>query len=99
MKKITSRQRSYLIKKAHFLKPVVLVGKYGMTESLIQAVDEALKAHELIKIKFLDFKEEKNPLTDSIAGNTNSVFVSMIGNTGILYREHDDPQKRRFVLP
>ncbi len=37
---------------AHHLKPIVMVGKNGMTESLIQEIDAALKAHELIKIKF-----------------------------------------------
>lgn len=38
--------------KAHHLKPIILIGKNGITESVIQEIDGALYAHELIKIKF-----------------------------------------------
>ncbi len=44
---------------AHNLKPVVMVQRNGITEQLIKSVDIALADHELIKVKFLDSKEEK----------------------------------------
>ena len=43
---------------AHGLESVVIVGQKGVTEALIKSVDENLTAHELIKIKFIDFKED-----------------------------------------
>ncbi len=39
---------------AHHLKPIVLVGKNGITDSILKEIDAALEAHELIKIKFLE---------------------------------------------
>ncbi|MES2505018.1 MAG: YhbY family RNA-binding protein [Myxococcota bacterium] len=39
---------------AHHLKPIVSVGKNGITENLLKEIDAALNTHELIKIKFLE---------------------------------------------
>ena len=87
MKTLTNSFKSQLKKLAHKLKPVVLVGQKGITDTLIQAVDKALEDHELIKIKFIDFKDEKIDLTDKIVQATDSVLVNLIGNIAILYRE------------
>ena len=50
-------QKKHLKGLAHSLKPVVQIGKEGVTEGVIRAVDEGLFQHELIKIKFTDFKD------------------------------------------
>ena len=51
--------RNYLRGLAHQLKPVVHVGKTGLTPNVLAAIDEALEHHELIKIRFQDFKDQK----------------------------------------
>jgi len=86
MKASTNTTKNQLKKLAHTLKPVVLVGQKGITDTLIQAVDKALKDHELIKIKFVDFKDEKIDLTDKIIQATDSSLVNVIGNIAIIYR-------------
>ena len=47
---LTGGQRKYLRGLAHGKKPLVLIGKNGLTESLFVALDEALESHELIKV-------------------------------------------------
>ena len=50
---INSKQRSKLRSLAHHLKPIVNIGKLGITEGSISSIDEALDSHELIKVKFI----------------------------------------------
>jgi len=81
---------------AHGLKPVVMIGRNGLNENLTTAVSAALNDHELIKVKFLEFKEEKNILAEEIAKLTGSELVGIIGNIAIFYRQHEDEQKRKI---
>ena len=90
MKALNNSTKNQLKKLAHKLKPVVLVGQKGITDTLIQAVDKALEDHELIKIKFVDFKDEKIDLIDKIVQATDSALVNVIGNIAIIYREKKD---------
>lgn len=99
MIELTGSQRKYLRSAAHHIKPVVMIGKNGITPTLIGAVKQALNDHELIKIKFIDFKDEKNELTDKIVSESDCTVVGRIGNTSILYRQNEDPEKRLIDLP
>ncbi|MBC8075959.1 MAG: ribosome assembly RNA-binding protein YhbY [Chloroflexales bacterium] len=94
---LNNAQRQYLRRTAHSLRPLTQIGKAGLTNSVINAIDQALEAHELIKVKFLDFREEKQALSDEIVGATGSTLVSLIGNIAILYRPN--PELKRLVLP
>lgn len=87
MKNINSRQRNILRKEAHTLKPVIMIGKNGVTPELIAAVDAALTDHELIKIKYQNFKEDRRALTGALADSVKASVISVIGNIAILYRE------------
>jgi RNA-binding protein len=94
-------QRTYLRGLAHGIKPVVLVGQQGVSDGIVQSVEEALQRHELIKLKFIDFKEKdrKTAMAAAIEEKTDCEMVGMIGHTGIFYRAHHDPEKRKIVLP
>jgi RNA-binding protein len=94
-------QKKYLRGVSHSLKPVVLIGKEGITGGVIRAVEAGLSQHELIKIKFNDFKEkeQKEAITGEVAGKTGSELAGMIGHTAILYRPQADPEKRKIRLP
>ncbi len=96
---LTGKQRKYLRGLAHGLSPVVLIGVKGLADEEIRAVEEALCAHELIKVRFLDHKDEKKELAGAIAEATGSAVAGIIGHIAILYRPHPDPARRRIVLP
>lgn len=95
---MTSAQRKQLRSLAHHLDPVVMVGKQGMTDAVIAATDQALDAHELIKVRFLEHKDEKSALTDHLTEATRSECAGIIGHIAILYRQHEDPKKRKIDL-
>ncbi len=88
--------RRALIRQAHGIEPVVMVGKNGITDELIAACDNALNAHELIKVRFQNFKDECRPLSATIAERSESILVQIIGHVAVLYREHSDPDMRRY---
>lgn len=99
MKDITSTQRSYLRKIAHHLKPVVQVGKQGLTEAVVHKIDQELDAHELIKVKFADTSDQRQIVAEDMANRSASMLVAMIGNIAILYREQRDHDRRVIILP
>jgi len=98
-KTLAGSQRTYLRGLAHKLRPVIQVGKNGITPDLIKAVDEALEIHELIKVKFVDFKEERKELSQEIADGTSSEAVGLVGNVVILYRQNPDDERLKITLP
>ena len=98
MIELNSKQRKILEKAAHDLQPVVIVGGAGMTDGVIQMADKALADHELIKVKFNEYKEEKQELTTELSEKTNSTLVRIIGNVAILFREAEKEEDRKFKL-
>ena len=97
MIELTSKQRKTLEKAAHDLQPVVIVGGAGVTEGVIGMVNNSLAAHELLKVKFNEFKDEKNELTADICAQTDATLVRIIGNVAILYREAEKQNDRVYA--
>ena len=98
MEKINSSQRSYLKSQAHHLNPVIIIGKNGLNDGAIDLINKALNKRELIKIKFKEFKDEKNSLSKEIIKKTNSILVGKIGHTLIIYKQNIDPDKRKINI-
>jgi RNA-binding protein len=101
MNKLKGFQKKYLRGLAHHMNPVVLIGQRGLTPQLISTADKALESHELIKVKFNDFKEkeQKAEICRLLEEKTGSEMVGMIGHTAIFYREQEDAEKRKITLP
>jgi RNA-binding protein len=99
MTKLTGATRKYLRGQAHSLKPLVRIGKQGLTEGALQEIDSALDIHELIKVQAPGTKEEKEDLSRRIEEGTGAAAVGRIGHVIILYRQQPDPEKRRIELP
>ncbi|RMD79448.1 MAG: YhbY family RNA-binding protein [Chloroflexi bacterium] len=91
-------QRAYLRRLAHPLPVTVMIGKHGLTENVLSKIEQELDAHELIKMRFLDYKDLKKPLLEAIVATTGAELVATIGHTAILYRQHSDPAQRKIVL-
>lgn len=89
-------QRRFLRGRAHALKPVVQVGDAGLSDAVIAAVDEALAAHELVKVR-LHAPEDKKATATELARRTGAALCGVVGHTVILYRP--DPEAPRLELP
>ena len=99
MTAITNPQRSFLRKLANPLKPTVMLGKQGLTEQIIGKISRELDAHELIKVRLLEFKDEKKALAQTMVEQTEAALVGVIGNVITLYRPSSDPDRRVINLP
>ena len=89
---VTSKFRASLRSQAQSIDPVVMVGHDGITEGVISALDQALTDHELVKVRFQDFKDQTRVLANELAGKTDSLLVSTTGFTAVFYRKN--PEKR-----
>lgn len=79
----------------HKLKPVILLGNKGLTESLLAELDRALEDHELIKIKVAVVdREQRQEIIDEISQQTGAEAVQSIGKTVLLYRAAKKPNPR-----
>jgi len=101
VEKLKGYQKKYLKGLVHGMKPVVFVGQKGISPAVTKAVDESLEKHELIKVKFIDFKEkdQKKEIAGAIEKETASELVGMIGHMAIFYRRQKDPEKRKINVP
>lgn len=93
-----SKQRSHLRSIARNLKPIVQIGKNGLTDESIETIRKALEDHELIKVKFLAFKEEKEELSHELLEKTRADLVDRMGNIVVLYIKHPDQNKRKISV-
>ena len=95
--KLTGSQRKYLRAKAHHIKPSVYIGKKDIIDGSIRSIENSLKAHELIKVKFLGnsiTEEDKN----NIKIKLNCDIAGSIGKTLILYRQNKE-EDQKIKLP
>jgi RNA-binding protein len=76
-----------------------LVGKQGLTDTLVESVNVNLEAHELIKVRFNEHKDEKHSITDAIAEQAGAEIAGILGHVAIIYRPRRDPEKRTIKLP
>jgi len=76
---------------AQLMKPTLKIGKAGLTEGFIRTVSEMLDQHELVKIKFVDFKDQKKEMAPLLAEKTRSHLVMRVGNVMVLCRPKAAP--------
>lgn len=96
---INSSQRRYLRSLAHPLDPVVRVGQAGLSEAVLAEADQALTAHELIKVKLsVGDRTLRDELVARLCARSTADLVQRIGQVAVLYRPN--PKKKQpLVLP
>ena len=95
---LSGKQRRHLRSLAHGLKPVVSVGRQGLSDPVLASVDDAYNSSELVKVRLeraceLDRKEAAAQL----AVATESHLIQVLGRTVLLYRP--DPVEPVIQLP
>ena len=94
------KERAELRAEAHHLNPTVHIGQQGLTPSVVNALDDALRTRELVKVK-LGNKDDLKPkdIANSLALATNAAVVQVIGRTATLFRENPEIEKKRGDIP
>jgi len=79
---------------AHALKPTVLMGAKGFTPAVLQEIDLALTAHELIKIKLTGVeRDDKQELIEIICKDLNAHLIQIVGRMATIYRKKPEEIK------
>jgi RNA-binding protein len=95
---LTGEQLRKLKAKAQNIKPTIQIGRDGLSQGQLDRVNHELAHHELIKIKFNDHKAHKTDLSQEITTKTGATQVDLIGNTLVLYRQSQYPDKRKIAV-
>lgn len=97
MTTLTGKQKRFLRGLGHHLQPVVMIGKDELTPALIDAVNEALKAHELIKLRLQEgCMMDRKEVAEELASQTGGDVAQILGKTILLYRAAEEP---KIALP
>lgn len=75
------------------------VGSAGATEAVVRALAEALRDHELVKLRVAGEREERRERAAELAERTGSALAGIVGQVALLYRPARDPARRRIALP
>ena len=90
-----SRLRKALRAAGHHLSPVVQVGKDGVTAAVLQQLEEALLAHELVKVKVgSESPEDRFETSARVAAGPAMQLAQLLGRTLLVYRKH--PTRPKF---
>ena len=99
MRELKGSEKKYLRGLAHNLSSIVFIGKQGLSDTVVSDIDRALSDHELIKIKFIDYKDKKKEIIAEVEKKTEGCCAGNIGNVAVFYREQSDAAKRKVMLP
>jgi RNA-binding protein len=81
-------EKKKLKAQAHPLNPVVMIGQAGLTPAVINEINLALDAHELIKVKIRAERDDRNVIREQICSETEAELVQSIGQIAVLYRKN-----------
>jgi RNA-binding protein len=95
---LTGKQRRFLRARGHHLSPVVQVGKDGLTEGLVGALDDALEQHELIKVRLGEaVGDDRHGVAGALADAASAELVQVLGRTLLIYRRRK--HEPTLILP
>lgn len=94
---LNNKQIKYLKKVAHDLKPIIQIGKDGLSNNSFVTINQALKAHELIKVSMLQTcPSPAEEILLDVCARCHCEFVFKIGRTLIFYKES---KEKLYRLP
>lgn len=88
----TDSQKRYLRKLAHNLKPLVIIGDKGLSDSVANELDLTLAHHELIKVRVnATDREERDAMITKMCKKLKCTLVQRIGHIAVIYRAAEAP--------
>ncbi len=95
---LSQDQKHALKSKAHALNPLVRIASKGLTENVLTEIREALRVHELIKIKISGYeKEDRLKMLEEISEKMGSNLIQSIGHIAILYKKNEQKMEKRLA--
>lgn len=96
---LTGAQKSRLRGLGQTLEPALKLGRGGLTPAFFTELQKLLRAHELVKLRFLGAeRDERAALCEQIADEGRCVCVGAVGHTALFYRQNPEPKERTIQL-
>jgi RNA-binding protein len=86
MQPLTNPEIRKLKARAQRLEPMFKIGKAGLSDGFVNSLSSAFSSHDLIKVKFAEFKEDKDKLAPELAQKTSSQLIMRVGNVAVFFR-------------
>ena len=97
--KLSEPQKKFLRGLGHGLKPLVMVGEAGVSESLLAEFETTLAHHELIKVSVrVGDRSARDEIIEKLCVAGSAQLVQRVGNMALLYRENPE-RKKKIVIP
>jgi RNA-binding protein len=94
---LSSQQKRYLRGLGHHLKPIVMIGQHGLRPAVMTEIEQALDAHELVKIKIAAGRDARDAVAAQIMDQTGAEAIQAIGQMRVIFRRN--PKAPRIALP
>lgn len=95
---LSEKQRKHLRTLGHKLKPVVMVGANGLTEAVLQELEQSIEHHELMKIRVtVGDRDDRDKIVGEVCERARAELVQRVGNIALLFKRH--PKQSKIVLP
>lgn len=77
---------------ANPLKPVVIIGKDGLTENSLVAIKDVIRTHELIKISILKTYEglSVKEMAELICSTIEAELIFVVGRVFVIYKKNKE---------
>lgn len=86
--------KKQLVIRSQKLKPVVILGNQGLSPNVLKEIDNALTAHELIKVRInAADREERQALINEIILSSHAHLIQAIGHVISIYRQKEKGSK------
>lgn len=95
---LSEKQRKHLRTLGHALKPVVMIGARGLTESVLRELDQSIEHHELMKIRVsAGDRDARDAVIAELCTRSGAELVQRVGNIALLFR----PRRKNsaIILP
>lgn len=90
MLSLTVSERLALKGRAHALSPTVMIGNAGLTEAVLNEIAQTLKTHELIKIRVMAERPQREEILAAICTQLDAAPVQHIGKILVVYKPSPD---------
>ena len=96
--RLSEAQKKHLRGLGHGLKPLIIVGDSGLSDSLMAEFEATLAHHELIKVSVrVGDRQARDSIIEELCSAGSASLVQRVGNMALFYRENSE--KKKIVIP
>ena len=88
---LSESQKKFLRGLGHQLKPVIMIGDAGLTDSVMNEFRSTIEHHELIKVRVrAGDRQVRDEIIRDLCSKGSASLVTRIGNVALVYRRNEE---------